>query len=1102
MSLALRGWTLATTSFLTLAFAPGAWGQATSGNISGRVTDASGAALPGVRVTIRSERTGVGRETTTSPEGEYVLPNLAPDIYSMTAGLEGFKTAKRTSLTLSVDQQLRNDFTLELGDFTDVVEVVAQAPLLQTRSAATGEVIEGRQIQDLPLIGRNFLELTRLTAGTTAGQGGNALNLSVNGQREFGNSVLVDGVEVTGNRSNDAELRPSIDAVQEFKIVTSAYAPEFGRAAGGVVAIQTRSGSNEIHGSLSAFYRPKGTAARSFFATEPPAVNHHNVGATIGGPVRRNRTFFFAAYEGYRYDDQFGYLESVPPRDQLRVLPNGDIDLSGLVDPWTGRTIPIFDPAYFATYFVPRQFPGNVLPANRVSPAGLAVLRELFPAPNRAGTSNGWLSNFAVNQAFAQDFDTFDGRLDHSVRDADRLSLIYHGSRADSTTADRFAGAIPIDGGGDADSGDRTDSSNHSLSATWTHVFRRGWVAETRAAYNHFRFNQFSTVPTGGLADQLGFGNVHIPGIEATDGLPVISLGFGGSTGGSTFKPLRVLDRNLQLTTSLTAHVNRHEVKLGADVRRLSTQADFSLFPTGFFYFGGPGQSLTADPSFAYFDPDAFYSNGGSDIADLLLGLPVSVTRGLQFTQPTTRSWESHIYAQDVWRATRRLTLVYGARYEYQAPFGEADDQAANFDRATLSLLLAGRGSNSSALVEPDRNNIAPRLGLAWQLTDRAVLRGGWGLFYTPENDGRADVLTKNYPFAVREETINSVFGGLPFPYVLDAGIPRDSTIDVPPGDAIPIEEIPNARNQSFYFVEPSFRTGWAQLFNVVLQRELSSNLTGELGYVGSIGRDLPYGVGNLNVHDQLSHELGRLEAQFAQGRNEYHSLQVKVTRRFSQGLSLLGAYTLGKASDNGPAPFNLGRNNQAPQDPFNLDAEWGPAASDVRHNFVGSFVYELPFWREVTGVRGALGGWQVNGILNLRSGLPFNVIRNADNPVAPGLRPNLVGDPELPRDDRTLERYFNTAAFSQQGLGPIEPGNAGRNILRGPGYSNVDLSLFKSFRLTNEVTAQVRVEAFNLTNTPHFANPNAELSQGNFGTISNTIGNARVMQFAVRMFF
>lgn len=1102
MSLGLRMCTLATVGLLAQTFTAEAWGQATSGNISGRVTDASGAALPGVTVTVMSEGTGVGRETTTSAEGEYVLANLAPDVYSMTALVEGFKGAKRSGLTLRVDQQLRIDFTLEVGDFTEVVDVAAQSPLLQTRSAATGEVIEQRQIQDLPLLGRNFLELTRLTAGTTAGQGGNTVDLSVNGQREFGNSVLVDGVEVTGNRSNDAEVRPSIDAVQEFKIATSAYAPEFGRAAGGVIAIQTRSGTNEIHGSLSEFYRPKQTAARSFFSTEEPALNHHNFGGTIGGPVRRTRTFFFAAYEGSRHKNRFAYLESVPPRDQIRILPNGDVDLSGLVDPVTGRMIPIFDPAYFAINFVPQQFPGNIIPASRVSPAGLAVLRQLFPAPNRPGTNNGWLSNFAVNQAFAQDVDTFDGRLDHVVRDSDRLAVVSHSSAAESTTGDRFAGAIPIEGGGDADSGDRTESWNHSMSATWTHVFRRAWVAETRAAYSHFRFDQFSIVPTGGLADQLGFGNVHIPGIEATDGLPVVVLGFGGSTGGSTFKPLRVLDRNLQLASSLTAQVDRHEVKLGVDVRRLSTRADFSLFPTGFFFFGGPGQSLTADPSFAYFDPEAFYSNGGSDIADLLVGLPASVTRGLQFTSPTTRSWEGHIYAQDVWRATSRLTLIYGARYEYQAPFAEAHDLSANFDPASLSMLIAGRGSNSSALVKPDRNNLAPRVGFAWQLTDRDVLRGGWGLFFTPENDGRADVLTKNYPFAIREDTFNSVFEGLPFTYTLDSGIPRESTIDIPPGEAIPIEQIPNARNQAFFFVDPSIRTGRAQLFNVVLQHELSPNLTAEVGYVGSIGRDMPYGVGNLNVNDRLSPGAGRIEAQFALGESEYHSLQAKVTRRFSDGLSLLGAYTLGKAFDNGPAPFNLGRNNQAPQDPFNLDAEWGPAANDIRHNFVGSFLYELPFWRTVTGPRAALGGWQVNGILNMRSGLPFNVIRNGDNPVAPGLRPNLVGDPDLPRSDRTLTRYFNTAAFSQQGLGPNEPGNAGRNILRGPGYINLDLSLFKTFRLTDAVSAQVRVEAFNLTNTPHFANPNAELSQGNFGTITNTIGNSRIMQFAVRVFF
>ena len=1030
------------------------------------------------------------------------MANLPPDVYSMTLVLEGFTGARRSGLTLRVDEQLRIDVALAIGDFTDVVTVVARTPLLQTQSVATGEVIEERQIHDLPLLGRNFLELTRLTAGTAVGQGGNTLNLAVNGQREFGNSVVVDGIEVTGNRNNDTGVRPSVDAVQEFKVVTSAYAPEFGRAAGGVIAIQTRSGSNQLGGSVFEFYRPTETAARSFFSAEGPGLKQHIFGATAGGPLRRNRTFFFAAYEGSRHDDRFAYLDSVPPRDQIRVLPNGDVDLSGLVDPFTGRMIPIFDPVDYATNFVPQQFPGNVIPANRISKAGLSVLRQLFPAPNRPGEGNGWLNNYAVAQAFEQDIDTFDVRVDHAAGDSDRLSAIFHSSSALSTTGDRFSGAIPIEGGGDADAGDHSDSANHSISGTWTHIFRRGWVAETRAGYNHFRFDQRGIVPPGGLADQLGFGNIHVPGNEATDGLPFISMGFGALTGGSTFKPLHFLDRNLQVTSSLTARAADHDVKVGVDVRRLRARADFSVFPTGFLFFGGPGLSLTGDPTFSYFEPDAFYSNGGSDIADLLLGLPSSVTMGLQFTDPETRSWEGQFYAQDVWRVTDRLTLMYGARYEYQAPFAEATHQAANFDPAGLQMLLAGRGANSSTLIRPDRNNIAPRVGAAWRFTDRTVLRGGWGIFYTPENDGRSDVLTKNYPFAVREDIVNSLFDGLPFPYVLDVGVPRPTQPEIPPGDALPVADIPNARNQGFFHVDPAIRTGRAQLFNVVVQREISEILAAEVGYVGSVGRDMPYGVGNLNLNDRLSERVGRVEAQFAQGRSEYHSLQAKVTRRFSRGLSALVAYTFGKGLDNGPAPFNLGRNNQAPQDPFDLSAEWGPAANDVRHNLVGSFVYELPFWRSATGVRGALGGWQVNGILTMLSGLPFNVVRDADNQSAPGLRPNLVADPERPSDDRTLQEYFDTSAFSVEGLAPNEPGNAGRNILRGPGYVNLDFSVFKMFRFTDRVSVQLRVEAFNLTNTPHFANPNADLSRGDFGTITRTTGNARIMQFAVRAMF
>ena len=1101
MGAELRTWSVIASILLVTGAPTRAWGQATSGSISGRITDLFGALVAGATVTATSERTGLARTATTTRDGEYLLASVPPDRYAVTATLQGFKAAQRTGLEISVDQALRVNFTLDVGELTDVVTVTAAAPLLQTQSASTGEMIDQRQIQDLPLLGRNFLELARLTAGTTAGGGGNPLDLSVNGQREFGNSVVVDGVEVTGNRNNDANVRPSIDAVQEFKVVTSAYAPEFGRAAGGVVAIQTRSGSNEWHGSLSEFYRPSGTAARSFFSSTGPGLRQHNFAGTLGGPIRRNRTFFFAAYEGLRHRNRFSYLDSVPPRGQIQVRPNGDVDLSGLVDPSTGRMIPIFDPQVFAETQVPQQFAGNVIPASRVSPAGLAILQQLFPEPNRAGLLNGWLNNYAVEQMFEQNVHTGDGRIDHAFRDADRLALVYHVSRFTSATGDRFAGAIPIEGGGDGDAGDDVTSASDSVAAAWTRAFRGSAVLEARASYSRFRFDERSLVPSGDLAGRLGLQNIHVPAHEATDGLPAVFLGSGAYTGGSTFKPLRYQDDNVQVTSHVALPVAGHDLKAGIDVRRLRARAEFSLFPTGSLFFGGPGLSLTADPYFGYFDPDAFFSNGGSDIADLLLGLPATVTRGLQFTRPETRSWEGHAYFQDTWRATSALTLMYGARYEYQAPFAEADDQAANFDPAGLRMLLAGRGPHPSGLVRPDRNNVAPRLGFAWQFASHSVLRGGWGLFYSPENDGRSDVLTKNYPFAVREDFVNSLYDGLPFRYVLDTGVPRQADADVPAGDAIPLADVDNARNQAFFYVDPAFRVGRAQLFNLVLQRELSPTVSIEAGYVGSIGRDMPYGVGNLNVNGRLSNDVGRIEAQFPQGRSEYHSLQAKVTRRFSRGLSLLAAYTYGKSLDNGPAPFNLGRNNQAPQDPFNLDAEWGPAGNDIRHNLVGSFLYELPFTG--TGVVARLlGGWQVNGIVNARSGLPVNVIRNGGNQLAPGLRPNLVGDPELPRGERELGRYFDTSAFSADGLAADAPGSAGRNILRGPGFVNLDLSVFKSFRLTGSVSAQARVEAFNVTNTPHFANPNADLSRANFGVVSNTTGNPRLMQFALRLLF
>jgi hypothetical protein len=322
------------------------WGQATSGSISGNVTDLIGAAVPQATVKVTNEATDLARESRTSDLGSYSVPNLPPGTYSLSISKIGFRTFQRRGIELRVDDKLRVDSALALGLVSEAVNVTGLPPILQTQTADTGQVIQSRYIVDLPLLGKNFLDLARLTAGVTSGSGGNNVNLSVNGQREFANSIVVDGVEVTANRNNDTSIRPSVDSVEEFKVVTSGYAPEFGNAAGAVVAIQAKSGTNQHHGDLYEFFRPNNTAARSFFSPEPSALKQHNFGGTLGGPIRKDRTFFFGSYEGQRLRDVYSFLDSVPPAGQIKYLPNGDVDLSGLRDPFTGNQIPVFDPEF------------------------------------------------------------------------------------------------------------------------------------------------------------------------------------------------------------------------------------------------------------------------------------------------------------------------------------------------------------------------------------------------------------------------------------------------------------------------------------------------------------------------------------------------------------------------------------------------------------------------------------------------------------------------------------------------------------------------------------------------------------------------------------
>ncbi len=1115
--------------------------QATTGSFAGTVTDPSGALVAGAHVTATNQASGTVYPGDTDAVGRYTILSVPPGTYTLDVTKQGFEQATTKDLVLLIDQKISQNFALTIGAVSAVATVTADAPLLQTQSIETGEVIESHQILDLPLLGRNFLDLARLTSGVTSGSGGdNTLNLSVSGVREFGNSILIDGVEASGNRNNDTNLKPSVDAVEEFKVATSDYSAQFGHAAGGVISIQTKGGTNEIHGSAFEFYRPNATAADNYSFSGPgssPDLNQNNFGGTIGGPIKKNKSFFFGSYEQERLRNTITYLDSVPPQNQITYNPDGSVDLSKLLDPGNGLPVTIYNPAFYAQNFYSQQFPGNVIPAcpanfapdgSCVSPAGLAVLKNFFPMPTLPGTDYGYYNNFLVNAPYQFNSRVFSGRFDQVFSAADRLSAVYHYADFNSLTADPFHGAIPVNGGGDADQGDKENSRSQEFSLTETHIISDRFINEARFGYSRYRLNQDSLLNGQDLATQYGQPNVNIPNFPQTSGFPEVYLGSGYETGGSTYKPLFFLDSNYQFSDNLTlSSVGRHEFRFGGDYRRLNSNPNFSVFPTGFQYYAGPyiyapnGPLTAAQDYSCCFNGGEAYYQGGSEIADLLLGLPQTNQLGLQLTNPRTQSWELAFYGEDTFRVTSKLTLIYGLRYEFANPFTEQSNYQSNYDPTTNLILIAGRGGNSSALMNARKNDFSPRLGFAYRVSQKMVVRGGYGLFYTPENDGREEVLTKNYPFAVQQVFYNSPYA-YPFTYQLDAGIPRSTTIPLAPGQStIDPSTIPNGNIQSVYYVDPNLKTGYSQVYNLTVQREVTSTMTAEAAYVGSVSKALPYAIGNINLGNVLTSDLGHIEAQESLGWGTYNSLQLKATKRAGNNLTFLGAYTYSHNIDNGPAPFNLGINHNQPQNPFDLNAEKASADYDLRHLFVFSASYTLPFGHgqkfgsEWGGVENAiLGGWQTNGIFVAQSGTPVNVVQNGNNTNEPGLRPNLIADPNLPKSQRTLGEYFNTAAFCAPNTTTCTPatpsningsyfGDAGRNLVRGPGLVNGDFSLFKTFSFTERMKLQTRFEFFNVTNTPHFANPGGDLSAASsFGIINHTIDNPRIIQFAAKFLF
>jgi hypothetical protein len=1129
-------------------------GQATSGQIAGQVTDTTGAVIRGATITITDEAKGVTFSGVTDAAGNFTVVSIPPSVYTVSASAPGFAESRFEHATLSIDQHLALNFKLKVGSASATIEVTDTAQVLQTQTAEVGTVIGGDSIVDLPLEGRDFYALTMLVPGVAQVGGSiNSFALSVSGQREFSNSIQLDGIETTTNRTQDVTVEPNVDSVQEFKVITAAYNAEFGNASGGVVAVQTKAGTNKIHGDAFEFFRPNFLTARETLpgvnTPQPaPVLKQHNFGGTLGGPIKRDRAFLFGAYEGMRQKNAYAYVDSTIPFGLFDVGSDGSVDFSRLVDPCAGQQCtdnngnpsgppagtvdPIFDPnvSVQGYGYVTEQFTGNVIPASRVSPSGLNTLLNFFPKPNLTGIKNGWFRNYAVFSPTSANQDKVDARYDQVITTNDRLYAVFHWQADDQLVTDPYYGNTVVPGAGDADQANHQDDGVSSISLTYDHVFSPTALNEIRAGYLRYYQNQYSLLNGTDYSTKFGVGNVFVQGYPATVGYPQIYMGDGYLAGGSTYKPYHVKDSNNQYSDVFTwSGVPKHELKFGFDLRQLNSRPVFSLFPTGFDYFDSFGYAQTSDYAYTTFIPGGYNWSGGSDIADLVLGLPQDVDMGLQLTNPHTQSWNLDWYAQDSFKVTPNLVLNFGLRYEYYAPWTEANNYMSNYSVASNQILLAGRGSNSTGLVASRKNQFSPRFGFAYTINPKTVIRAGEAIFYSPENDGREDFMTMNVPFATQAAYSNWIYNGPAsatslWQYQLDTGVPRSTAINIPSSGVIDPANLANGNLETTYAINPSIKTGTTGSFDLAVERQLSRTMALSVSYIGSISRHLSYEVGDINANpnnsannydNALTTSLGKIQYLTDVGNSNFHSLQVKLSRQMSRNASFLVSYTYGHSLDNGPAPFNLGHiNSDSPQNPNNLTAEYATSDTDLRHNFILSGTYKLPFgtgqtfgnhWGAITNA--ILGGWRYSPIFIMRSGTPVNVVRGT-NPasILPGLRPDVTGDPNLPRGKRNILRYFNTGAFSVPAAisgSSFLPGTASRNMVGGPGYINLDSSLAKTFTIEGRYNLEVRAEAFNTSNTVHYSNPDGNFNSGTFGQITSVIGNSnRVAQLAAKFIF
>ncbi len=1065
--------------------------QVEQGIIFGTLRDGLGAVVTGAKVTITQLETNTAFVTETDVRGSYRSIPLRPGHYSVAAEAPGFKRATQTGITLDVQQQALVDLVLEVGALTEQVTITADAPLLQTADGSRGEVIDNKKIVDLPLNGRQYLDLGLLTAGTNVPPPGARFGgFSAGGLRVTHNNYLLDGMDNNSNQqtaqSRTAQVvSPSVDAVQEFKVQTNNYSAEFGRNLGGVVNVILKSGSNEIHGGVFEFLRNDTLDARNFFddpGNPVPPYKRNQFGGLIGGPVVRNKTFYFFDYEGTRLRTSRTELSTIP----TELERNGDFSVSV----FNNRPVQIFDPAtYNAQTRARQEFPNATIPRSRLDPVG-AKVASFYPLPNRAG----FINNFLYNPLDSENTDQFDLKLDHNF---DARNMLY--GRFSYQNFKRLGGGtLPPPAFGTDDSSTTNENRPRSLVVSYGRVFSPALFNTVKVGFNRLLTNRTPPIEEN-LNAAVGIRGVpwERPGL-----MPFSITGFRGvGTQGNT--PHNADSQTRQLTNDLSWMRGRHNVKTGLNFAFI--QAPLVVGGRAQFSFNGNFSRQSSNNTF------------GNPMADLLLGIPFNSNIG-SVTQANQRRRLYHAYVQDEFKITERFTLSMGLRYEYTGPWFEKYNRYANFDidtdPANPRLLIAKDGGiRERSTLDPDYTNFAPRVSLAYRVGRRTVVRTGYGIYYGGVENGGGAYLASNPPFLA--ETTFNTDSIQPGP-LLRTGFPDGATTS----------NITNLRTIS---QDRGNRTGYAQQWNFTIQRELARNLSLDVGYAATKGNRLlrrvdgnvpPPGQGQINARrpykelevpglNYIIRPLADMFRRAMTSNSNYHSLQIKAEKRLSGGLSFLGSYVFSKAISDARGDAEAGgTSNSYPQNIKDLRAEKALADEHFPHRFVLSFNYDLPFGRGKTHLAGApravdllLGGWAIGGIATANSGRRVTpaVTGNPSNTTAPD-RPNATGiSPELDGSQRSLQRWFNTDAFVINA--PFTFGNASRNVLSSPGRRNLDFAAYKYFSVTESVRLQFRAEFFNSTNTPPFGAPGATLGTGQFGVINNA-DPGRIIQFGLKLNF